>query len=90
MRLRFGVIGALTICLLPAGLALDVAGCNDGSTGCCVVCAECACGNQCVSCADKCTSPKGCYCGSTTALTNAALSGPDEAMSLPPDAGERE
>jgi hypothetical protein len=87
VRLRFGIIGALTVCLFPAALAVDLAGCNDGSTGCCVVCPECACGNACVSCADKCTSPKGCYCGSTTNLASAALSASAAPLSLPPDAG---
>jgi hypothetical protein len=40
--------------------------CNDGSTGCCMMCVgTCACGDSCVSCATACTTRKGCACNST-------------------------
>jgi hypothetical protein len=88
-RLRLGWI--LAIWLFPAALTIDLASCNDGSTGCCFVCPECACGDMCVSCSYRCTAPKGCYCGMSTPLTRAALEqSRAAAMSLPPDGGDRE
>jgi hypothetical protein len=79
------------VCLAPAALSLDLAGCNDGSTGCCMICPECACGNSCSSCSTKCAQPKGCACGSNTALRESALVdvsvGP---MSVEPDAAAHE
>jgi hypothetical protein len=77
-----------------ATLTLDLAACNDGSTGCCMVCADCACGNSCVSCSTKCTLPKGCACSSSTGLTAAAVTPAlEEPMSMEPmsmpDAGPR-
>jgi len=48
---------------LLGAASLTLSACNDGSTGCCVVCAgACPCGNTCVSCATVCTSGKGCAC----------------------------
>jgi hypothetical protein len=62
--------------LLIGGAAVAFFGsstsCNDGSTGCCMMCiGTCACGDSCVSCAIACTKPKGCACNSTheSALT---------------------
>jgi hypothetical protein len=70
---RLGLIGALAVWLFPAALAVELAGCNDGSTGCCMICSECACGNSCVSCSVKCTSPKGCACSSIPTPERAPL-----------------
>ena len=75
----------LLVLLLPATVALDVSGCNDGSTGCCkTICPECACNNSCVSCSTRCTLPKGCACSSGNPLTAAEL------MSVPSDAAARD
>jgi hypothetical protein len=82
-------LAIFAVWLFPAGVALDVAGCNDGSTGCCKLCV-CACGNDCaIDCSARCTQPRGCACTTTMPLTSAALSASgDEAMSMAPDAGE--
>ena len=71
-RLRF--VALFAFWLSPAALAVDVSGCNDGSTGCCMVCPECACGDSCISCSVKCMQPKGCACGSNTNLAPAVES----------------
>jgi hypothetical protein len=56
--LRFGAVLALLVTLLTA-----IDGCNDGSTGCCMICnGMCACGNSCQDCSIKCTQPHGCAC----------------------------
>jgi len=91
VRARFHLLWILMAWLSPATLAVELAGCNDGSTGCCMVCPECACGNSCTSCATRCTLPKGCACGSNTALRAALV---DDAvtgsMSMPPDGGKND
>jgi hypothetical protein len=88
--------------LAPAGVfatllgaaPLTLSACNDGSTGCCVVCTgTCPCGNSCVSCAMVCTSGKGCACtapGPQARSAVAAAATPPNAqasMSEPADAG---
>src|SRR5450432_1343516 len=79
----------LAACLSLATSGAVLSGCNDGSTGCCMVCPECACGNSCLSCATRCTQPKGCACSSSTMLRARALEAPVfEPMSISPDAGE--
>ena len=91
MRARLRVIGILVVWLFPATLALELTGCHDDSTGCCMVCPECACGDLCISCATRCTSPKGCACGSMPALRETTVEVRASApMSVAPDAGERE
>jgi hypothetical protein len=75
---------------VPATLAVDVVGCNDGSTGCCMICPECACGDSCISCAMKCTQPKGCACGSMPAARETPVENVSVApLSAAPDAGDR-
>jgi hypothetical protein len=91
MRARIRLVSLFAIWLSPAALALDVSGCNDGSTGCCMVCPECACGDECISCATRCTRPKGCACGSMPSLREATIDDLAGApMSVGPDAGARE
>jgi hypothetical protein len=75
--------------LFPAAITADLTSCNDGSTGCCIICPECACGGMCMSCALKCMMPKGCACGTMT-MERAALSQPDDALMSLPDAGARQ
>lgn len=86
VRVRFRLLFVLVAWLFPAAVTLDLTSCNDGSTGCCMICPECACGNACVSCAVKCTQPKGCACTSNTNLRRGELTF-DEAMSVAPDGG---
>jgi hypothetical protein len=84
---RFRLLAILAVWLFPAALALDLIGCNDGSTGCCRICPECACGDSCISCATRCTLPKGCACSSTTQLSQAALrTSISDLKSISPDA----
>ena len=91
MRARLRLLGILALWLFPTALTLDLTSCNDGSTGCCKVCPECACGDSCISCATRCTLPKGCACGTTTGLDQGQLrTSIDDAakvMSMPRDAG---
>jgi hypothetical protein len=48
---------------LLATMLIATGGCNDGSTGCCMICnGSCACGNSCQDCSVKCTLPHGCAC----------------------------
>ncbi|HSZ82457.1 MAG TPA: hypothetical protein VLA14_09250 [Polyangia bacterium] len=90
MTIRRRVLWSFAVWLFPAAITADLTSCNDGSTGCCMICPECACGDSCVSCAVKCMMPKGCACGSTTELTQAALRAPPESLMSLPDAGARE
>jgi hypothetical protein len=86
-RLRLGWI--LAVWLFPAALTIDLTSCNDGSTGCCVICPECACGSSCVSCAVRCTMPKGCACSSNPTLRSSAIEATARApMSGPLDGGD--
>jgi hypothetical protein len=66
MSARLRLVSLLAVWLFPA--ALELAGCNDGSTGCKTICPECACGDFCISCAMRCTSPKGGACAPTPPL----------------------
>ncbi|HEX4407008.1 MAG TPA: hypothetical protein VH560_19350 [Polyangia bacterium] len=86
MKLRRRLVWSFAVWLFPAAVTADLTSCNDGSTGCCMICPECACGNSCVSCAVKCMEPKGCACGTTT-MDRAAPSQPDDALMSLPDAG---
>ena len=39
VRARLRIVGILALWLCPAAVTLDLTSCNDGSTGCCVICA---------------------------------------------------
>jgi hypothetical protein len=98
MRTAGGVVRDRSVILLiggTAGLALGLglllapqAGCNDGSTGCCIVCmGSCPCGDSCVACGPVCTKLKGCACGSERSSLEArdAVGGVDAIMSVSTD-----
>ena len=93
MRARLRSVLILAGWLALAGVTVDLASCNDGSTGCRVICPECACGDSCISCAMKCTLPKGSACTSMPSLSGSAVEpvsvGPVSATPAP-DAGEHE
>jgi hypothetical protein len=85
--------GALAF-LLTAVFTASI-GCHDDSTGCCMICpsGQCACGDSCISCADKCLQGKGCACTSSipSAVPPAetrATETPPAPMSEPPDANQ--
>jgi hypothetical protein len=86
--LGLGIV--LATLLVPATLATGLGGCNDGSTGCCMVCmGSCACGSGCIACSTKCSLPKGCACtGMPELRASAVLASVPDALSPSPDAGD--
>jgi hypothetical protein len=65
-RLALGLAGVALIALAIGLLA--PAGCNDGSTGCCVMCSgSCPCGDSCAPCGEVCTKVRGCACDEASA-----------------------
>jgi hypothetical protein len=84
---RFCAAGVLL--LLMTAVFQTASGCHDDSTGCCMVCPSttCACGDGCISCADKCMMGSGCACNSTLPPEAPAAAAPAGGpMSESPDA----
>lgn len=69
-----GLAGVAGFAVLIGFLTAPQIACNDGSTGCCIVCSgTCPCGDVCAPCGDICTKVHGCACSEATA----ALQAPD-------------
>jgi hypothetical protein len=88
VRRRPTSVGLRATVALLATILFAIGGCNDGSTGCCMVCnGSCACGDMCQDCAYKCTLPHGCACSPMEMLAEERRSIAEaEPLSQPPDA----
>jgi hypothetical protein len=68
LRVAALIAGGAGLGMATAVAVSSVPGCNDNSTGCCMIChGTCACGDQCVPCGQICGKPKGCACTEETA-----------------------
>lgn len=73
-KLTLGLAGVAGLAMLIGFFAAPQTACNDGSTGCCVMCmGSCPCGDVCAPCGEICTKVHGCACS----VSAAALQSPD-------------
>jgi len=72
-RVLLGAAGVAAMAMAVGFLTAPQTACNDGSTGCCIMCTgTCACGDSCEPCGQVCTKVQGCACSGARAALRGA------------------